>query len=59
MGRLVSNRCSRYGLDIELGPEADFGALLEILSEKVKASARFLQDARMALSFSGLALTRT
>ena len=59
MGRLVTIRSSRYGLDIELDPEADFDALLEILSDKFKASARFFKDARMALSFSGRTLTRT
>ena len=59
MGRLVTIRSSRYGLDIELDPEADFDALLTILSDKFKASARFFKDAKMALSFSGRILTRT
>ena len=59
MGRLVTIRSSRYGLDIELDPEADFDALLTILSDKFTASARFFKDAKMALSFSGRILTRT
>lgn len=59
MGRLVTIRSSRYGLDIELDPEADFDVLLRTLSDKFKASARFFKDARMALSFSGRTLTRT
>ena len=59
MGRLVMIRSSRYGLDIELDPEADFDVLLRTLSDKFKASARFFKDARMALSFSGRTLTRT
>ena len=58
MSRLVTIRSSRYGLDIELDPEADFNDLLEILADKFKASARFFKDARMALSFSGRTLTR-
>lgn len=59
MGRLVTIRSSRYGLDIELDPEADFDVLLRTLSDKFKASVRFFKDARMALSFSGRTLTRT
>ena len=59
MGRLVTIRSSRYGLDIELDPKADFDVLLRDLSDKFKASARFFKDARMALSFSGRTLTRT
>ena len=59
MGRLVTIRSGRYGLDIELDPRADFDVLLRDLSDKFKASARFFKDARMALSFSGRTLTRT
>lgn len=59
MGRLVTIRSSRYGLDIELDPEADFHDLLEILADKFKTSARFFKDARMALSFSGRVLSRS
>ena len=59
MDRLVTIRSSRYGLDIELDPDADFDALLEILTGKFKSSARFFKDAKMALSFSGRTLTRT
>lgn len=59
MDRLVTIRSSRYGLDIELDPKADFDALLEILAGKFKSSARFFKDAKMALSFSGRPLTRT
>lgn len=58
MGRLVTIRSSRYGLDIELDPGADFDTLLEVLADKFKASARFFKDARMALSFSGRTLSR-
>ena len=58
MGRLVTIRSSRYGLDIELDPEADFDTLLEVLADKFKASARFFKDAKMALSFSGRTLSR-
>ena len=59
MDRLVTIRSSRYGLDIELDQEADFDALLEILADKFRSSARFFKDAKMALSFSGRHLTRT
>ena len=59
MGRLVTIRSSRYGLDIELDPEEDFDSLLEILTGKFRSSARFFKDAKMALSFSGRSLTRT
>ena len=59
MDRLVTIRSSRYGLDIELDQEADFDALLEILADKFRSSARFFTDAKMALSFSGRHLTRT
>lgn len=59
MDRLVTIRSSRYGLDIELDPEAEFSALLEILTGKFQSSARFFKDAKMALSFSGRMLTRT
>ena len=58
MGRLVTIRSSRYGLDIELDQNTDFGILLDILSEKFKESARFFKDAKMALSFSGRPLSR-
>ena len=58
MGRLVTIRSSRYGLDIELDPGADFDTLLEVLADKFKASARFFKDAKMALSFSGRTLSR-
>ena len=59
MDSLVTIRSSRYGLDIELDQEADFDALLEILADKFRSSARFFKDAKMALSFSGRHLTRT
>ena len=59
MDRQVTIRSSRYGLDIELDQEADFDALLEILADKFRSSARFFKDAKMALSFSGRHLTRT
>ena len=59
MDRLVTIRSSRHGLDIELDQEADFDALLEILADKFRSSARFFKDAKMALSFSGRHLTRT
>ncbi len=59
MDRLVTIRSSRYGLDIELDQEADFDALLEILADKFRSSARFFKDAKMALSFSGRHLTQT
>ena len=59
MDRLVTIRSSRHGLDIELDQEADFDALLEILADKFRTSARFFKDAKMALSFSGRHLTRT
>ncbi len=59
MDRLVTIRSSRYGLDIELDPGAEFDALLEILIGKFRSSSRFFKDAKMALSFSGRTLTRT
>ncbi len=58
MDRLVTIRSSRYGLDIELDPEADFKTLLTILTDKFRDSARFFKNARMALSFSGRVLNR-
>ena len=50
---LVTIRSNRYGLDIELDPEADFRELLTVLTEKFRDSARFFKDASMALSYSG------
>ena len=58
MDRLVTIRSSRYGLDIELDPETDFNVLTEILARKFKDSAKFFNDAKMALSFSGRILSR-
>ena len=55
---LVTIRSNRYGLDIELDPEADFRELLTVLTEKFRDSARFFKDASMALSFSGRELNR-
>ena len=59
MSRLVTIRSSRYGLEIELDPEAEFGALLAELTEKFRASSRFFGNARMALGFSGRSLSRS
>lgn len=58
MDRLVTIRSSRYGLDIELDPDAEFQVLLKVLTEKFRDSARFFKDAKMALSFSGRILDR-
>lgn len=59
MDRLVTIRSCRYGLDIQLSPDADFCVLTETLAGKFHASARFFKDAKMALSFSGRVLSRT
>ncbi|HIZ82119.1 MAG TPA: septum formation inhibitor [Candidatus Mediterraneibacter pullistercoris] len=58
MDRLVTIRSSRYGLDIELDPDADMRVLLEKLDEKFRETSRFFENAKMALSFSGRRLSR-
>lgn len=59
MDRLVTIRSCRYGLDIQLSPDAEFDVLAETLAEKFHASSRFFKNAKMALSFSGRLLSRT
>ncbi len=59
MDRLVTIRSCRYGIDIQLSPDAEFGVLAETLAEKFHASAGFFKNAQMALSFSGRILSRT
>ena len=59
MDRLVTIRSCRYGIDIQLSPDAEFGVLADTLAEKFHASAGFFKNAQMALSFSGRILSRT
>lgn len=59
MDRLVTIRSCRYGIDIQLSPDAEFGVLAATLAEKFHASAGFFKNAQMALSFSGRILSRT
>ncbi len=59
MERLVTIRISRYGLDIELKPEADFESILAQLNEQLENTAGFFKNAKMAVSISGRPLSRT
>jgi septum site-determining protein MinC len=54
---MVAFRGTKQGLSIELGDDADFGTVIELLAEKVRSGGRFFAGAEVTVDSGGRALT--
>ena len=57
MKQPVVIKANNFGLLIILDPNLEFEALLKAVGEKFKESAKFFNDADMAIAFEGRKLT--
>ena len=57
MKQPVVIKANNFGLMIILDPELEFDALLNAVGEKFKESAKFFDNADMAVAFEGRKLT--
>jgi septum site-determining protein MinC len=48
---------NKYGIIVVLSPDVPFDELKELVAEKFKESSKFFENAKMAISFEGRALT--
>lgn len=48
---------NKYGIIVVLSPDLPFEELKELVAEKFKESSKFFENAKMAISFEGRALT--
>jgi len=51
-------KSNKYGITLFLDKDMEFQELLDHIAEKFKASARFFENAQMALAFEGRTLSR-
>lgn len=51
-------KSNKYGITLFLDKQVEFQKLLEEIAEKFKASAKFFENAQMALAFEGRSLSR-
>lgn len=58
MPQSVVLKSNKYGINLILDPEKEFGELMECIIEKFKESEGFFKNARMAISFEGRKLTQ-
>lgn len=56
MKQLVMLKGNRYGITVYLDPDASFEMLKEVLKEKLRESADFFRNVRLALTFEGRVL---
>lgn len=57
MKQLVTLKGNKYGITIRMDAQASFAEVIEELAAKLRASADFFKDAKMALSVEGRELT--
>lgn len=53
MSQTVVIKGNRYGISVFLDPQTDFDTLIQEVAVKFRESAKFFQNAKMALSFEG------
>lgn len=59
MDRLVTLKSNRYGLGIHMDEEVPFDILMKSMEETFRKTAKFFQNAQMAVQFSGRHLNFT